>query len=64
MPLKKAHPARLSDHQLTRLLDLTAQVLAQSQTRLRHVGRALIQANRGNVQLRKQLVEFRRASQP
>lgn len=61
MALPKAHPTRLVDQELERLLALTARVLAQSQARLREADDGLFRANRDNNHQRTQLAEFRRA---
>jgi len=61
MPLPQAHPARLADRELQRLLADSAEALVRSTARLRESQAALIRAHRDNDHQRGQLAEFRRA---
>jgi hypothetical protein len=61
MPLSQAHPARLADKELQRLLADSGQALARSTARLQQSQAALIRAHRDNDHQRGQLAESRRA---
>ena len=64
MPLPNAHPPRLADKEIRRLLDATDDALVRSNARMHEAFVALSRARQDNALQRQWLTEFHRVFPP